>query len=123
MALQPYGGLDRMDPATWANIKDIFFGAVALTGDERDRRLAEICGDDKTLRAEVEALLKANDEVEDFIEKPAFNVANVLPTDDKAAAGKLIGPYRVVREIGRGGMGTVLLAMRDDGQFRQEVAI
>jgi|CXWL01.1.fsa_nt_gi non-specific serine/threonine protein kinase/serine/threonine-protein kinase len=112
-----------MDAKTWAQIKEIFSHAVGLAEAERSAYLDQACIDDSELRREIEALLRSNDEVENFIEEPAFTVANALPTDDEPTVDKVIGHYRIVREIGRGGMGTVFLANRDDGEFQQEVAI
>src|SRR5688572_2700056 len=103
-----------MDANTWARVKDIFSEAVVLTADERRRHLDAVCNGDSELRREVEALLISNDNVQDFIEEPAFNVTGALAGDAGPAAGKAIGKYRVIREIGRGGMGTVFLAARDD---------
>ena len=112
-----------MDAKTWIKVKDIFSGIVDLDEAERSLKLNKICNGDHELRAEVVALLRSNDEVEDFIEEPAFIVSDALPPDVEPTTDKVIGHYRVVREIGRGGMGTVFLATRDDGEFKQEVAI
>ncbi len=112
-----------MDANTWARVKDIFSGVVELSAEERGRSLDAICNGDRELREEVEALLSSNDKVEDFIEEPAFNLTDALTAESGPAAGKSIGKYRVIREIGRGGMGTVFLAARDDGEFQHEVAI
>lgn len=112
-----------MDAKTWASVKDIFAEVVELHSDERAAKLDAICNGNGEIRSHVEALLRSNDEVAGFIEAPAFTIADAMSADAEPAAGKSIGHYRVVREIGRGGMGTVFLAMRDDGEFRQEVAI
>lgn len=112
-----------MNAETWARVKEIFSEVIELDPDLREKRLAEACGDDLQLRTEVEALLRSNDEVEGFIEEPAFAIADAIPPDIEPSANKQIGHYRIVREIGRGGMGTVFLATRDDGEFQQEVAI
>lgn len=112
-----------MDEQTWARVKEIFSHAVGL--DEAGRRsyLDKKCDGDADLLREVEALLRSNDEVENFIEEPAFTVPNALPHGAEPVVDKVIGHYRIVREIGRGGMGTVFLAKRDDGEFQHEVAI
>ena len=57
--------------------------------------------------------------------RDAAPLASDLPEEDlePAAAGTLVGPYRIVREIGRGGMGAVYLAERTDGQFQKHVAV
>jgi len=112
-----------MDADRWAKVKDIFSRTVDLAPDDRHKKLDEACNGDAEIRQQVEDLLRSNDEVEGFIEEPAFTVADALPSESEPTANKLIGHYRVVREIGRGGMGTVFLATRDDGEFQQEVAI
>ncbi len=112
-----------MNASTWAQVKDIFSHVVGLDAVEQRAFLDENCNGDAGLRQEVEALLRSNNEAENFIEEPAFTVADALPADPEPTIDKVIGHYRIVREIGRGGMGTVFLAKRDDGEFQQEVAI
>ena len=70
-------------------------------------------------------LLEAHDASDDFLEEAAEDVAAPLLPDSWVpdAAPATIGPFRVVREIGRGGMGTVFLALRADGQFEQRIAL
>ena len=87
---------------------------------------------DQAIRAEVEALLAADMNSGEFIETPAysetgwFGDAVTVPLSE-AEQEKLnetrLGPYKVIREIGFGGMGTVYLAARDDDEFEKEVAI
>lgn len=90
--------------------------------------LDEACGADAFLRAEVESLLAYRERAKSFIETPAYAIGAGLfmdsqDGDSEAATGRLIGAYRIVREIGRGGMGTVFLAERADGEFQQQVAL
>ena len=86
------------------------------------------CAGDALLRAEVESLLGYRDRAKDFIETPAFALGAHLFSDggdgDSAqVTGQRIGPFEVVSEIGRGGMGSVYLAKRADGEFEQQVAV
>src|SRR5688500_8639198 len=105
---------------------DALFDAVLdqPTG-EREQFLARACAGDTALHAEVGRLLAAHYASDDFLEKPsAPDVAPLLRSVwGEAAPSQRVGPFRIVREIGRGGMGTVFLAERDDGQFEQRVAL
>jgi tetratricopeptide (TPR) repeat protein len=98
--------------------------ATALECDDTQQRvafLAHACGEDAELHAEVQSLLSLPpddfDEVADTI-----GVANAEPLTP-ATAGRRIGAYELVRELGRGGMGTVWLARRADAHFEKLVAI
>ncbi len=99
----------------------IFYRAKGFAPGRRTAFLAAACGGDPELRREVESLLAAADEMDEgFLETP------VLPLGDRPhelRTGSRLGVYRVGREIGRGGMGKVYQATRDDGLYQQEVAI
>ena len=99
---------------------EIFDAASELSGMERKDYLAMACGGDGVLRTEVEWLLRQHDEADDFLEQP------VLPdASQKTAglAGRQIGPYKLLRELGSGGMGVVYLAVRADDVYQKEVAV
>src|SRR5205085_11509626 len=74
---------------------------------------------------EVEQLLAHHDEAASFIESPAVEaVLKALQGNrSPSLAGQHIGPYQIIREIGRGGMGAVYLATRDDDTYKKRVAI
>jgi tetratricopeptide (TPR) repeat protein/tRNA A-37 threonylcarbamoyl transferase component Bud32 len=103
--------------------EELFHAAVALPGEQRDAFLQQRCADDPPLRAEVERLLAAHARAGDFISSPAVAAAGPWSDADQSWVGRLVGPYRVVRQIGRGGMGAVYLAERADGQYEQRVAL
>jgi serine/threonine protein kinase len=103
-------------------LRELFDQALAVPEDKRERFLAVASGGDAKLLAEVRALLEAKDQAGTFLEgtstapPPLFNAAP--PTSPER-----IGRYRVIRELGRGGMGVVFLAVRDDGTFTKKVAL
>ncbi|MEO6393456.1 MAG: protein kinase, partial [Pyrinomonadaceae bacterium] len=111
-----------MADQNWQKIKDVFVAALEKEPRERAPYLDECCGGDRTLRQEVETLLDAHSELDDFIEQPAFKVGDVFAQDDQQRE-KQFGSYRIIREIGVGGMGAVFLAERVDGEFEHQVAI
>ncbi|HEX8560424.1 MAG TPA: protein kinase [Pyrinomonadaceae bacterium] len=124
-----------MTPERWRQIEELFQTAVDLPPDERPRFVSQACAGDDTLREQVVALIHQFESAGDFIEEPALAASPLDPTDPYATApatgpdvvdpaiGRRVGSYRVVREIGRGGMGAVYLAERADGEFRQQVAV
>ncbi len=105
--MKPLPGPDR-----WRRIAPILEAAMELREKERASFLERSCGGDAGLRAEIEALLAADSDAGAFLEAPVDLGAVSAPHEDGGAdvrqlAGTTIGPYRVVREIGRGGMGVV----------------
>ncbi len=111
-----------MGAEQWDRVKALFNAAIDRAPSERAAFVVSAAGDDHALRESVESLLASHDEDDDFLETPAAalhmpELAEALPS------GGRIGAYRLLHEIGRGGMGTVHLAARDDGEFRHQVAI
>ena len=91
--------------------------------DCRADYMRRLCGDDSVLRDEINSLLKAHDKTQHLIEKKNFGAVSVLETNDVNYAGRRFGNYKILYEIGRGGMGAVFLAERSDGAFQQKVAL
>lgn len=119
-----------MSPERWQQIEEIFQDALDLPWSEREKFVAEKCGDDAELKSEVEKLLSQFEDASSFIETPALSdeKAGVLSSlmefdEDDPMIGNILGSYRIEREIGRGGMGAVYEAIRADGEFRRKVAI
>jgi serine/threonine-protein kinase len=111
-------------------IEDLFLRALDVAPEERSHFLDRSCGDDPTLRGEVEAMLAAEDAGEGFrwmarlgAEASVTDGAGGETQGDFGSDGDRIGPYELVRLIGRGGMGRVYLAQRADDQYRQQVAL
>ena len=106
---------------------DALFDAVLdIPTSEQDAYLVAAAGDDPALLEDVRQLLAAHRASGDFLENAVRPDGAALLRDSWNAASSTparVGPFRVVREIGRGGMGAVYLAERDDAQFEQRVAL
>jgi serine/threonine-protein kinase len=113
------------EPDRYAAIEGIFAAVLDVAPDHRSAWLDERCGSDHLLRGEVEALLAAHDRTSGILDAPVMGTASDGHTDGltDGSPERRIGPYRVIRELGRGGMGVVFLAERVDGQFERRVAI
>ena len=105
----------------WQEIKTLLEGALERRSADRARYLDRACGDDGRLRREVESLLAAEGEAGDFIEQPAFSLRD--PRSEPTLTGRRLGAWRLVEEIGRGGMGRVYRAVRADDAFDRQVAV
>ncbi len=109
-----------MTPARWEEVKRVLADVMQCEqGSERIRCLEKACAGDDNLRREVESLLKQSGDRWDEIADDALAARGDLG----GMIGRRIGAYVIVREIGRGGMGAVYLAGRDDQEFKKEVAI
>jgi non-specific serine/threonine protein kinase/serine/threonine-protein kinase len=99
--------------------------ALELDTAQQREFLDHSCADDSGLRAEVDLLLAHRvSPTLDVMEHCAADAARLrTEVTPPALNGSRIGPYRVVREIGHGGMGSVYLAERDDEHYRRQVAI
>ena len=106
----------------WDRMWEIFHDAVGRPDSERAAWLDEACGDDAELRAEVEALIESH-ERDDGLPDPTAFAAGFAIDDELAAAsaGQEVGPYRIIREIGQGGMGAVYEAEQE--QLNRRVAL
>jgi serine/threonine protein kinase len=94
--------------------EEIFQVACRIESAEGRRAyLDQACRDDELLRKQVDALLAAYDTSESFLESPAPEIADAIPTRDQRIherQGTIIGPYKLLQQIGEGGMGVVFMA-------------
>src|SRR5579871_1918280 len=97
------------------------FNAARLIESPTARRqyLQEACGNDTELRGRVEALLRVHDENPTFLGSPTEDLHTLLGEGVGAELGTQLGPYKLLQQLGEGGMGTVLLAEQTEPVHRQ----
>ncbi len=110
----------------WQRIKEIFQSAQEKAPTERLDFLNQVCGDDQSIREEVEALLTADEsnDGDGFLSTPAYEFAAGMLSDERAnefEAGQKVGRYTILCPLGSGGMGQIYLAQ--DEQLGRKIAL
>jgi hypothetical protein len=117
-----------MNPERWRQISQLYSAVLAQDTTARPTFLADACGVDADLRETLESLLAQQDSAEHLLNVRALEVAAQVRSEAEMASttpmeGRRFGAYRILHEIGRGGMGSVYLADRVDETFHKRVAI
>ena len=120
--------ISKVKTEDWDKIKFLLEEALELPMNERALFLDRSCAaDEQHLRGEIESLLDCEAAADKFLQLPAAVFSEGLFAAEMTAPdllhGQMIGHYRIVRELGRGGMGAVYLAERDQADFVQRVAV
>ena len=110
-----------MTPERWRWLQEIFHGAAGLEPAEQQAYLDDACAGDAELRQEAGALIASGRNAADLPDQVRRAASAALGS--APPMGTRTGPYRIVKEIGQGGMGRVFLAVRDDDQFQRRVAV
>ncbi|UCC83771.1 MAG: serine/threonine protein kinase [Gemmatimonadota bacterium] len=113
-----------MHPDRLQQIQELFWQALEREPTERASFLAGLRAEDPDLADDVESLLAADLEAGDFLDGPPSELLAAFERYARGLeAGDRIGPYAILKRLGRGGMGSVYLAERADAEYRKQVAI
>jgi tetratricopeptide (TPR) repeat protein len=112
-------------PERWKEVEAVFEEALETSRLERPAFFQRTCGDDEELRREVESLLESHGQAGTFLDQEIQFVPGDLVEESASTLrlGEVVDRYRIIREIGRGGMGAVYLAERADAEYEKQVAI
>lgn len=124
------GPRTREAAARLRRAEEVYFEVAGLAPGDRDEAIARLCAADAELQAEVRSLVEHAGRLGSFLDQPALgkDVSQLAAESqqhglDDPLVGQTLGVFTVARRLASGGMGTVYLAVRSDGQFDQKVAI
>ncbi|SMG43053.1 serine/threonine protein kinase [Marivirga sericea] len=110
---------------SWSELEEIFQNALKVPSSEREQFVINQAKNDATLQQTILMMLRDIEDADKYFEKLQEGIAGGLEENkvDIYQPGDVVGKYQIIRSLGRGGMGQVFLAKRNDSQFEQEVAI
>ncbi len=118
-----------MNDERWKLVDDLLHSALEIPPEQRNEFLERVCSGDSALVEEIKSLLTSDRRAGAFLESPAIRAAAqaVAATEHQrlleSLPGQIVSQYRILRILGRGGMGSVWLAERSDGRFERQAAI
>ncbi len=111
-----------MTPEFWQQIGDIIEQALGVQENEREAFIIRACHGDDELESEVRDLLKVASTDPDYLEDTSFPRPE-LPAGEELPDETNIGPYKIIRPLGQGGMGQVFLAQKEDASIGTPLAL